>query len=78
VCDTDFVRIWETAPTAADAARLCHVKPGTAGMRAKRLRDAGVPLRKFPTRSPRPEPLDVPGLRRVVEEARGRRGKDSR
>ena len=71
VSDEDLIRVWESASTAREAAELLGLHPRTAGMRAQRLRDRGVPMRKFPPGPPKS--IDVEALTELVKKVRRER-----
>lgn len=64
----DFVRIWQTSNTGAEAAERAGVSRNQAAVRAHRLREKGVPLKKF---VPRRSGLDVVALTKIALEAQG-------
>lgn len=65
IADEDFLRVWETAPTATEAARLLGLGLTAASNRATRMRDAGIPAKKYPVGCKR-SPETVASLRKLV------------
>ena len=62
---TRFVQVWQSAKTVGDAARALNIKPNSATTIAKRLRDQGVALKRFPRRAT--QAVDVKKLNRIAK-----------
>lgn len=45
--DEEFVRIWESSSSRQEVADRCGVTGAAVGMRAQKLRELGVELKKF-------------------------------
>lgn len=59
--DMEFVRIWEGARNRREVAEACDTTGPAVGMRATKLRRAGVRLKSFSRGRPR-KVTDVPRL----------------
>lgn len=65
VSNRQFVTTWQKADSVNAAAEALGMKPATASSRARRLRKAGVDLKKM---SRGPEAIDVSGLNELIME----------
>lgn len=68
VSDDEFVLIWNGASSRQDVADKCNVSGATAGMRAAKLRKAGVNLKHFQRGRPK-KTIDVEHLNEIIEQA---------
>jgi hypothetical protein len=66
ITDTEFVNIWESSSSRYDVAKKCGVTGAAVGMRAAKLRRAGVKLKLFP-RGRRQKLIDVNILNTLIK-----------
>jgi len=66
--DEEFVKAWQSTPTARAAADVLGCSLTSAKVRASRLRGMGVPLKKHWVGRPR-KVMDVEGLKRLAAES---------
>ena len=64
--DSEFVRIWENSVSRYEVAKKCAMTGAAVGMRAAKLRDIGVNLKKFPSGRPKKH-TDVASLNEIIE-----------
>lgn len=65
--DDEFVRIWNNAGTRQEVAETCEVSGASVGMRAAKLRAAGVNLKYFARGRPK-KSIDVKKLNQIINE----------
>lgn len=61
---TQFVKLWKGAKSVGDVAKALGIKKNSASTIAKRLRDKGIKLKRFPRR--RAQPIDVKRLNKIT------------
>ncbi len=64
--DTEFVKIWQHSTSRHDVAKKCAMTGAAVGMRAAKLRNIGVNLKKFPSGRPKKQ-TDVTSLNELIE-----------
>lgn len=64
--DEEFVQIWESSSSRQEAAQRCGVTGAAVGMRAQKLREVGVILKKF-TRGRPKKVIRVDDLNTLIE-----------
>ena len=69
ISDSEFVKIWEQSSSRLDVARKCSTSSAAAGMRAVKLRNDGVKLKKFPSGRHKKN-VDVNDLNEIIEQSR--------
>ena len=66
-----FVRAWQTAATADDAAKLLGVSINGLTGRAKKYRERGINLKKFPPKQRVALPVDVDAMNALIVSLNG-------
>jgi hypothetical protein len=66
-----FVRAWQTSPTAEDAAKLLKVSVNGLQSRAKKYRERGINLKKFPPKQRVALPVDVDAMNALIVSLNG-------
>lgn len=66
ISDIEFVNIWQNAANRKDVALVCETSGASVGMRASKLRKAGVKLKNFKRGRPQSS-LDVQLLNTTIE-----------
>lgn len=69
ISDSEFVKIWEQSSSRLDVAKKCSMSAAAAGMRAVKLRNDGVKLKKFPSGRHKKN-IDVNDLNEIIEQSR--------
>jgi hypothetical protein len=64
--DIEFVSIWKAAKSRQEVAKLCGMTGAAVGMRAAKLRRAGVKLKSF-TRGRPKKVIDVNALNALLD-----------
>jgi transposase len=60
-----FVKVWKAAGSVSEVAKKLGIKNNSASAIAKRLRDKGIKLKRFPRRQS--QSIDVKRLNKIVE-----------
>jgi DNA-binding Lrp family transcriptional regulator len=58
--DEEFIRLWQESRHVNEIAEALNVTRQAAGMRAKKMRDNGVPLKRHARAEPRPNGRRIP------------------